>query len=1028
MEKKKVSVIVPLYNTEDYIKRCLFSICGQTYKNLEILVVDDGSKDSSAKLVEECIAEDKRITLLKHTANKGLYHARITGVEKATGDYICFVDSDDYISNDFIRTLVYKSLECDADVVVGKTIHEDESGYRYVHNMYHFYDFGIIEGKDILRKYWEQEGRCFIWHTIWNKLYSRKIWDKALPILKKQDKHLIMTEDFAFSSVIMNFAERLTAADYGAYFYFQHGGASTSTKAGYVKFEKNIGDLKTAFDFVLAYITSDSYKLKVTDKFEKWSDLYSFFWTENVQRSPMSEPEMKKAMNLLRKALPEYGNEIHDASYFYNVSTAYDNRYNDLIRKVTDEETAVLSLDIFDTAVMRPFYNPTDLFYFLDEKFKEIAPNERRSFHKLRVRAEKLVRDKVLYCKRPSQDDITLDQIYDKISEISEISTDKLDILRKEEEKLEIRYCYRRKSIYNLYEAALHCGKKVYFTSDMYLSSETIKGILDKNGYKKYDGLLVSSEEDASKRTGKLYKVLIDKTKAVPESIMHLGDNWDTDVTRAQEKKIDAHFYPSALNCILYNISDIKTTHSCCPFKEPTGNMFNYEKAVEFLGTRSALAVAANRIYDDPYICFNEWTEVNCSPSFLGGYALGMHILGFVKWFTDKAIEEKYDRLLFIARDGYLPMKAYEILKSAYSDAPEAVYLYTSRKAGFAAGIKHEEELFSLYENIDAGSCTIKKFLELIAPVTDKVDEKSMHLASFDENDVFKDYADFCRFIRFIIRNGYSKQKNDSYQSKLKEYFTPFLSGKTACVDIGYSGRTQEVLHRVTGDVTDAFYVHTNDGNCAECSRENGFRVFSYYDATPSITGGAREVLFSKCTPSCTGYDTEGEEVKPIFEKDRTEFPTRFVIEETHRAVLQFVSDFTEFFGDSIKIMEMRSSDVSYPYEYFLSTLTDADSKMFSCIAFEDDMWAGRTMTLSDYWKECIRYHKIMPYYMQDEKRVEYVERLVEQPYSEGDMEYKVYIRNGLDKKSLLKKAMYWYVVDKNFFKKRVSDYRSNKK
>lgn len=98
---KKVSVIIPLYNEEKYIKECLESVINQTYKNLEIIVVDDNSTDNSLKIVKEI--KDKRIKVIKLKQNNGVANARNKGVEKATGDYICFLDSDDFWVKDKIK-------------------------------------------------------------------------------------------------------------------------------------------------------------------------------------------------------------------------------------------------------------------------------------------------------------------------------------------------------------------------------------------------------------------------------------------------------------------------------------------------------------------------------------------------------------------------------------------------------------------------------------------------------------------------------------------------------------------------------------------------------------------------------------------------------------------------------------------------------------------------------------------------------------------------------------------------------------
>lgn len=1024
---KVISVIIPLYNMEKYIERCISSICSQTYKNLEIIVVDDSSTDSSNAIVKELIQNDNRIKLIEHDVNRGLYHARLSGVEVAQGDYIAFVDSDDYISCDFLRTLIYKAESTKSDIVVGKAVHEDEKGYRYFHNLYNYYDFGILEQDDILKAYWKQEGKCFIWHTIWNKLYSREIWDKSLPILKKQDKHLIMTEDFVFSSVIMNNAKRLSSVDYGAYFYFQHSGASTSTKGGISKFEKNINDLKTAFDFVFDYISGNEYKIDVKKHYQKWSDLYLFFWMDNVKRSQLNEAEKNEMTDLLERYFENYGTKIDCPSYFYSVSTEYDNRYNEIMDLINSDQVKCVSFDIFDTAIFRPVYKPTDLFILLNDKFREIYKDEKRKFSDIRIRAEKELRDEKLYCRNSQTEDISLQEIYDKIDQMSFIPKEILVKLAEYESEIEIKLCKQRKSIYNIYKMALHCQKKISFTSDMYLDKSTIEKILKKNKYTKYDYLLISSNEKASKRTGKLYDVLLEKSGFEAKEIVHIGDNWDSDITKARDFNMNAIFYPAALDCIQYNISDIKSTHSCCPFSEPSGSMVNFEKAIGFLGTRSALAVAANKMFDNPFCSFNEWTEVNCSPQFLGYYALGMHLLGFTKWIMEKSSENQYNRILFVARDGYLPMKAFHIMKKYYKEVPSDRYFYTSRKAALICGVKKPADLFSLYDNINAHTCTPNEFLKMIDPILDQPDVAEFKKSGIALHKPFADYSEYCKFIKIIDKKFFNQKKCDQYHSKVSKYFSSFLSDRTVCVDIGYSGRTQEIMKDVTGKSVDAMYVHENDDNCSERERTGNFKVHSYYEHTPAITGGAREVLFSDCSPSCIGYDTKGNNVEPIFEDKENDYSVDYLINEIQRNAIEFVKDYCDSFGEYLDNMDMRNLDISYPYEYFLHTLTDADSKMFDCFEFEDDLWAGKTQRLSDYWKECIRYHKIIPFYMQGKERVEYIEKFVNTPYVEGDMEYKVYIKNGLDKKSIIKKAMYWYVVDRKFFKQRLKERKKRK-
>ena len=102
--KERISVVVPVYNVEKYLEKCVNSIVNQTYKNLEIILVDDGATDNSGKLCDELAKIDNRIKVY-HKENGGLSDARNYGVERATGDYIGFVDSDDYIDAEMYEKL-----------------------------------------------------------------------------------------------------------------------------------------------------------------------------------------------------------------------------------------------------------------------------------------------------------------------------------------------------------------------------------------------------------------------------------------------------------------------------------------------------------------------------------------------------------------------------------------------------------------------------------------------------------------------------------------------------------------------------------------------------------------------------------------------------------------------------------------------------------------------------------------------------------------------------------------------------------
>ena len=117
MEKDKISVIIPVYNVEKYLAECMDSILHQTYHNLEILLIDDGSTDSSGQICDDYAAIDKRIIVI-HKSNGGLSDARNEGLKYVTGEYLTFVDSDDIVEYRFLEKLYYELNAVAADIAI----------------------------------------------------------------------------------------------------------------------------------------------------------------------------------------------------------------------------------------------------------------------------------------------------------------------------------------------------------------------------------------------------------------------------------------------------------------------------------------------------------------------------------------------------------------------------------------------------------------------------------------------------------------------------------------------------------------------------------------------------------------------------------------------------------------------------------------------------------------------------------------------------------------------------------------------
>lgn len=170
-----ISVIIPIYNSDKYLSRCILSIQEQLYENLEIILVDDGSTDDSLKICQEYAEKDLRIKVI-HKENGGLSSARNKGLECSSGEYIFFVDSDDYIATETLQILLNEIKLNYADVAMCEYIKVDENGGLLELPALKEENIIIVNGERLLLENAYGKEKTFV--VVWNKLYKRKIFEK----------------------------------------------------------------------------------------------------------------------------------------------------------------------------------------------------------------------------------------------------------------------------------------------------------------------------------------------------------------------------------------------------------------------------------------------------------------------------------------------------------------------------------------------------------------------------------------------------------------------------------------------------------------------------------------------------------------------------------------------------------------------------------------------------------------------------------------------------------------------------------
>ena len=221
---EKITVIVPVYNVEHYLEKCLDSLIDQTYKNLEIIVVNDGSTDNSGTICQEYAQKDDRIVYIEKE-NGGLSDARNVGLDKMTGSYVTFVDSDDWVESDYVEVLYKKLIESQADVSVGNyySYNEDERMYYFHINGDSYYE-KVYDNVSIFENLYEsKEMKNFALISACGKLYKAKLFDYI-----RFDRGKL-GEDGYMNQKLYLLVQKVIYINQGLYAYRQRSGSITKT-------------------------------------------------------------------------------------------------------------------------------------------------------------------------------------------------------------------------------------------------------------------------------------------------------------------------------------------------------------------------------------------------------------------------------------------------------------------------------------------------------------------------------------------------------------------------------------------------------------------------------------------------------------------------------------------------------------------------------------------------------------------------------------------------------------------------------
>lgn len=248
----KVSVIIPIYNVEEYLEKCLDSVINQTYKDLEIICVNDCSPDNSAEILQRYAEKDSRIKIVNREKNGGLSAARNSGLDIATGEYVYFLDSDDWIDDNYISCMVDAATASGAEVVVNTNIlshYPDKIEQHFPTRTFNNISHSFVDAKEAILS--------LIWNT-WAHLWKKSFLDR----IHARFPEGYILEDQYFQAVTFVHLEKVYVIRDSVYHYLMR--KTSITGSGQGSYFLNLAILNKIIDYYEEHNLKDTLKVKVT--------------------------------------------------------------------------------------------------------------------------------------------------------------------------------------------------------------------------------------------------------------------------------------------------------------------------------------------------------------------------------------------------------------------------------------------------------------------------------------------------------------------------------------------------------------------------------------------------------------------------------------------------------------------------------------------------------------------------------------------------------------------------------------------
>ena len=572
---------------------------------------------------------------------------------------------------------------------------------------------------------------------------------------------------------------------------------------------------------------------------------------------------------------------------------------------ICDSRTKIVSFDIFDTLLIRPCILPEDIYSIHDEYTKKVT---NQSFIQLRRDA--------FYNVATSFPNIN--EIWEAIGRKHGWNSSTINQFIKLEMQIEFDTLYVRKAIKDLFDLAKYNNKRIILISDMYLESTFLKKVLIKNGIVGFENLYVSCECKCGKSDASIYKYVIKKERISPKAMVHIGDSFSLDYKSPKRLSINSIYIPR--NTLLFSWS----------YGHDSINVF---KNCTY-GQRIIYGFAINSIFNNTdYENWGKWTQKEFAYIFLFPLitALSLYIL------NDKTINQKYNSVSFVSRDGYLPLKAFDVLKRYYNSSVDGCYLYASR---YAYESLNYNSFFEYMKSLTDYNLKISDFLGFVI-IDDKV--RNSIVIQLKDNDIIIN-NDSLSQVKNILSKWYNVIQEHFCKKReiCKQYYNNNLSFKNyraLVFDCGYNGSVAKSLSlafdkKIYIDKIYLLQTNTNINN------DHTFNTETYVMFNEGASERIKilcETMLSSLEGTCKGFEFVDNLIKPVLNDTIVPPKTITEVQEIQKQSINCTESFAMLFNSFLPFISIDNLQVfSDLFELFLHK-NIKKSRIFKNIYFVDD-------------------------------------------------------------------------------------------